>query len=238
MKNCLICFFFLLSYPIWAQQLQFHFDFRHTIDPKINRTNYPSLTFEYFKANDTIGSFLLKIQNDFNGEQKEMGQTFLQVSKSLRYWKPKVFLTLSYSGGLGIAPPSYGFYINNAFGMSLSYPFQWKGTWITTQFGYRYNAFSKPSHDFQLVFYFWKGLINYKLQISGSIVSWSQNRDLGTNFTEGMSGKKFAFFGDPQIWWKLGSKVSVGSRFNLFYHVLTDDHTLQFYPTIGIKTDI
>lgn len=235
MKNWL--FFFLLASGsvTQAQQLQMHYDFRHTIDPERYDKNFPSFSFEYFKEKDTTGSFLLKIQTDFNGEKSNPGQAFLQVSKSVRFWKPKVYLSLNYSGGLGVAPPSYGFYITNAFGLGASYPFQWKGAWLNVGLIYRYNAFAKGSHDVQFSFYFWKGFLNYRLQVAGSIVAWSQNRNEGTDFTLNLSGKKFAFFGDPQIWFKIWKELSVGTRINLFYHVLTEENLLQVYPTIGIK---
>ena len=146
-----------------AQQLQFHYDFRHSIDPAHNSRNFPSLTFEYFKESDTTGAFLLKMQVDFNGEKNSAGKTFLQVSKNLRFWKPKVSLSLNYSGGLGVAPPAYGYYITNAFALGPAYPLQWQGMWLNFGLLYRYNAFPKGSHDAQLNCYFWKGLWQYKL---------------------------------------------------------------------------
>ena len=218
-----------------AQQLQLHYDFRHSIDPEHNPRNFPSLSFEYFKSNDSTGSFLLKMQTDFNGVKSNPGQSFLQVSKNLRFWKPKVYLSLNYSGGLGVAPPAYGYYISNAFGAGLSYPFQWKGAWLSANLMYRYNAFPKGSHDAQLNVYFWKGFFHYKLQAAGSIVAWTENRNQGTDFTKNLSGKKFAFFGDPQIWLNVWKGLSVGSRINLFFHVYSEDNEVQVYPTLALR---
>lgn len=235
MKNLLffpmVCFTLLLE----AQQIQLHYDFRHSIHPRLHSRDFPSLTFEYFKGNDSTGSFLLKMQTDFTGEKGNPGQVFLQVSKSIRFWKPKVFLALNYTGGLGIAPPAYGYYISNSFGAGIGYPFQWKGAFLNVNMGYRYNTFTKPSHDVQLNFYFFKGFFNYKLQTAGSIVAWTQNRDQGIDYTKGMRGKKYAFFGDPQIWLKVKNGISAGSRINIFYHVLTDDNKIQIYPTLALR---
>jgi hypothetical protein len=232
---------FLLSF-CWclagAQQLQVHYDLRHTVDPEWNDRNFLSANFEYFTDKDTTGSFSLKVQADFRGENGNPAQVFMQLSKNFRYWKPKCYLSLGYSGGLGIAPPSFGYYIANSYSAGISYPFAWNGFYCALIGGYRYNAFPKASHDAHLTFYFWKGLLNYRCNISGSIVAWTQNRDLGTDFTKGLSGKKVAFFADPQLWCKLGDRWSLGSRISCFYHVVTDENRIQFYPTMGLKWEL
>jgi hypothetical protein len=218
-----------------AQQFQLHYDFRHSLDPALNRRNFPSMTFEYFKDQDSLGSFLLKMQADFNGEKSNIGQAFFQVSKNLRYWKPKVFLAFHYTGGLGIAPPSFGYHISNSFGVGAAKTVFWKNNVFSIGLLYRYNAFPRGSHDGQLNLFFFRGFFNYRLQVAGSIVAWTQNRDLGIDFTKDLRGKKFAFFGDPQIWWKLRGNCSVGTRVNLFYKVLTEGGQVQVYPTLGLR---
>ncbi|MEJ7644847.1 MAG: DUF5020 family protein [Chryseolinea sp.] len=220
-----------------AQNLQLHYDFRHSMDPAQNDRNFPSFSFEYFKQLDTIGtgSFLFKVQADMNGNRNNLGQVFTQLSQSLRFWKPKLYLTLNYSGGVGLGADYFGFYITNSYGLGISYPFQWKGAWLSANVVYRYNAFDKPSYDPQLTFYFGKGIRDYKIFVAGSFVFWTENRNQGNEYTQGMHGKKFAFFGDPQIWIKVRKGFSVGSRINVFYHLITDDDKVQLYPTIGTK---
>jgi hypothetical protein len=236
MKTVLLLCSLLCALSVQAQQLQLHYDFRHFIDPSLNKRNFASLTYEYFKSNDSTGSFLLKMQTDFSGENSNIGQLFLQVSKNLRYWRPPVYLSLTYSGGLGVAPPSYGYYLTNSFGIGAAYPFQWKGAWFSTSVVYRYNAFPKPSHDAQLTFYFGKGFFQYKLLVAGSLVGWSENRNQGTDFTVGQRGKKIAFFGDPQVWLNVTKTLSVGSRINVYYHTLTTENQVQVYPTLALKS--
>lgn len=228
-----------LALPAVSQNLQLHYDFRHSFDPELNAVNYPSFTFEYFTQVDSgrLGSFLLKLQADLHGEHNNVGQAYTQVSQSLKFWEPKYFISLSYSGGLGVTRDAYGYYISNAYSLGAAHPFSWHGALLATVLQFRYNAFEKPSFDPQFTFYLWKGLFQYKLSVSGSFVFWTQNKDLGIEYTRGLHGKKFAFFGDPQIWVKIIGKVSVGSRLNLFYHVLTGDNTVQFYPTLGAKVE-
>jgi Domain of unknown function (DUF5020) len=229
----------LLLFPliVFSQNLQLHYDFRHTIDPKMNSKNFPTFSFEYFKDIDTMGtgSFLLKINAQLDGMKNNTGQAFTQISQSIKFWKPKVYLSLNYSGGLGVTPDSFGFYISNSFGLGVAYPFQWKGAWVAASLYFRINEFDKTSYDPQLNLYFGKGFFNYKIFAAGSFVFWTQNRNQGNDDTKGLTGKKFAFFGDPQIWFKIKNGFSIGSRINVYYHLLSENDRIQFYPTLGIK---
>lgn len=236
-KWLLILSLLLLQLNGAAQNLQLHYDFRHSLDPALNPENFPSISFEYFKLIDTVGtgSFLIKIQADLKGKGNNIGQVFTQLSQSLRFWKPKLYLYLNYTGGLGVTPSNFGFYIANSYGIGVSYPFQWKGAWLAANLSVRYNAFAKPSYDPQFTFYFGKGLSNWKFFTAGSFVFWTQNNNQGDDYTKDLKGKKFAFFGDPQFWMKIKNGFSIGTRVNVFYHTLTDDDAIQFYPTLGGK---
>jgi hypothetical protein len=235
LKTFSLIFFFSLPFDATAQDIQLHYDLRHSLDPGTNDKNYPSLSFEYFKEIDSLGSFLFKLQSDLKGENNNIGQTFVQLSQTAKFWKPGIYFSLNYSGGLGVAPPSFGYYLTNAFGLGVSYPFQWKGAWLSLNTQYRYTAFKAPSHDVQVTFYLWKGLLNYKLVVAGSIVAWTENRDQGTDGTASLHGKKFAFFGDPQLWYKVKGGLSIGTRANLFYNLIGDENSFKIYPTIGVQ---
>ena len=226
-----------LTISVSAQNLQLHYDFRHSLDPVKNARNYPSLSLEIFKPIDTMGtgSFLGKIQADLNGKGGNTGQVFLQLSQSLRFWKPGIYLYVHFSGGLGVTPGSFGYYIANSYGVGVSYPFQWKGAFLAANLSFRYNAFVRPSYDPQFTFYFGRGISHYRFFTAGSFVFWTENRDHGGNGNGWVKGKKMAFFGDPQIWLNVDKGFSVGTRINVFYHTLTDINQLQSYPTFGLK---
>ena len=66
--------YIFIQHPLVAQNVQLHYDFRHSLDPELNHKNYPSLSFEYFKEWDSLGSSLFKIQSDLNGENYNIGQ--------------------------------------------------------------------------------------------------------------------------------------------------------------------
>lgn len=231
----LVCL--LLSLTGLSQSLQLRYDLRHWTDPSLNPENFPALSFEYFKNIDTLGSgsFLLKFDAQLDGRKNNIGQTFTQITQTIKFWKPKIYLSFTYSGGLGVTTSSYGYYISNSFGIGPAYTFQWKGAWISTGLFFRYSAFDKPSYDSQLNVYFGKGYFNYRLFTAGSFVFWTENRNRGDENTSGFKGKKFAFYGDPQLWIKIKKGLSAGSRVSVYYHVLSTDNRIQFYPSLGLK---
>jgi hypothetical protein len=225
-----------------AQTLQLHYDLRHSIAPAQNPHNFPTLYFEYFKNQDSgqsfikPGSFLFKTQADLLGYKNNIGKFYLQVSQSFRCWKPKIFLSLQYSGGAGITEPKqYSYYIVNTFSAGLSYPFQWKGAWLSAVLNYKYVPYARPSHDFLYTFYWWKGLLNYKLELAGDFSIWTENNNHGDEPTAGLTGKRFFFFAEPQLWFNLGKSLAIGSKVNLYYHVNIREDRLQAFPTVAIR---
>ena len=231
------------SSSVFAQQLQLHYDPRHTIDPEHTKRNFLALYFEYFKSMDSgnafikPGSFLLKAQTEFTGDKNNVGQFYMQISQAFRFWKPKVFLQVQYNGGLGIAEPgSYGYYLTNAFSLGVAHPFQAKGrAFFNVYASYKYTAFQKPSLDIISAFFwlwFWR---NFSNSFSGNFVAWTENRNHGDDFTKDKKGKQFFFYGDPQIWFRLHGGLSAGTRVQLYYHVLSEENQLQAYPSIGVR---
>jgi hypothetical protein len=237
MKFLLLQALMIITLTGWSQNLQLHYDFRHSIDPKLNPKNFPMFSFEYFREIDTsgTGSFLLKLQTDLSGKNNNVSQVFSQLTQTIKFWKPKVYLGFNYSGGLGVTSSSTGFYLVNSLGIGVSYPFQWKGAWVATNLLFRYSAFDSPSYDPQLTVYFGKGFFNYRLFLAGSFTFWTENKNQGNDYTRGLTGKKFAFFGDPQIWYTIRKGFSIGSRTSVFYNLLGENKQIQFYPTIGVK---
>lgn len=242
MKFLIVILLSLLSVGAFSQSLQLHYDFRHTIDSKRNPKNFPTLYFEYYKLLDTgkafikPGSFLLKTQADFTGDQDNIGKYYMQVSQEFRFWKPKFFIDLQYSGGLGITTPrQYSYYILNTYSAGISYPFKIGQAYLSSILFYRYAPYKKPSNDFLYTMYFYRGLFNYKAEFAGDFSIWTENKNHGDEATAGQSGKRFFFFAEPQAWYNINKKFSAGSKINMFYHVNTTDNVLEVYPTAAIR---
>src|SRR5262245_13895883 len=84
-----------------AQEVQLHYDLRHTVDPETNPGNFPSVTFKGFKAL-AFGSFLLKMEGDFDGTRHNLSKVYFEMSQTLRFWTPSIYIHLEYTGGLGV----------------------------------------------------------------------------------------------------------------------------------------
>jgi hypothetical protein len=235
----LLCFLSTLSF---GQSFQLHYNLRHTLDPEHNNKNYPTLYFEYFKNIDTaktpghLGPFLLKTQADFTGDQSNVGQFYVQVFQQFRFWRPKLYLSVQYSGGLGVTDPrQYSYYINNSYSLGVSVPFKLGGAFVSAGLDYKYTAYQRPSGDPFFSFYFWRGLFNYHAEFAGDFTVWTQNRNHGDDLTRDSNDKTMLFFAEPQFWYKLDKDVAIGSKVNLYYHILRTDNSLQVYPTAAIR---
>jgi hypothetical protein len=53
----------LFTTGLSAQNLQLHYDLRHTVDPDQNPHNFPALYYEYFKARDSGHAFIKPAKN-------------------------------------------------------------------------------------------------------------------------------------------------------------------------------
>jgi hypothetical protein len=232
----------VISPSLFSQQLQLHYDPRHWLDPSLCPKNYPTLFFQYFKtqASDSglirPGPFLLQMQCDLLGDNDNIGNFYVQVSQTVRFWRPKIFIEFQYSGGLGIAEPgASGYYITNTYSAGIACPFQWEGTWFSTSLAFAYTAFAAPSRDVRYSLYWWKGLWNYTVDLSGDIQFWTHNRNEGTPGTSNLGGKRVSFYGEPQIWLNISNAFSIGTKINLYYNILTYDATMQVFPTLATR---
>ena len=243
MKYQFLTFLCITSTLAFSQQLELHYDPRHSLDPKRNTKNFTTLYFEYFKSIDSgnsfvrPGSFLLKIQSDLSGEKSNIGKFYMQVSQTFRFWRPNIYIHLQYSGGLGVTEPrQYSYYITNAFSLGVAHPFRrGNNAFFNAYISYKYGAFKKPSHDIILAFFWLKFFSNFKNNFSGNVVSWTDNKNHGDTLTMDLKGKRFSILGDPQLWFTLKKGFSVGTKINLYYHVLTSEDIFQAYPTLGVR---
>ncbi|RZJ56575.1 MAG: DUF5020 family protein [Flavobacterium sp.] len=242
MRHLLHIILYFWSLSLTGQNLQLHFDLQHSTVPSGTTKNHPTLYFDYFNAQDSgkhfikPGSFLFKTQADFTGEKNNIGKFYLQISQTFRCWRPKFFAHLQYSAGAGLTEPrQYSYYIRNTFSVGVSYPFKWGNTWLTALADYRMAAYNKMSHDAMVTVYWWKGLLNYKAEFSGDFSVWTENKNQGDEASRNMHGKRLFFFAEPQLWYKVFPKLSVGSRVSVNYHVLASTNTWQVYPSVGLR---
>ena len=242
MKFLMAAFLCMGPYVAFSQTIQLHYDVRHTIDPKNARKNFPVIYFEYFKNQDSgksfikPGSFLLKTEADLMGDNDNIAKFYTQVSQSFRFWKPKVFLNLQYSGGLGITEPrQYSYYITNNWAAGLSYPFKWGKSFLSALVNFKIVTYARSSRDALIMLYWWKGIWNYTVEFSGDFSAWTENKNHGDSQTKGLSGKRLFFYAEPQFWLNLNGFLALGTKIQMNYHSFTTENVLQLDPSIGLK---
>jgi hypothetical protein len=217
-----------------AQELQLHYDWRHTVDPRNNARDFPALTFKSFKALE-FGSFLLKLEANLDGTQHNVSQGYLEVSQTVRFWKAPVYALGEYSGGLGLFDGgSGGFYIANAYHLGVAYPFQLHGGWASAALAYKHTNFSRASHDPQATLY-WGRPFGRRWAFASTGVFWTQNRNHGDDFTAQLTGKEGAFLVENEVWWRAVGLVSVGSEVRVSRNVYANDGRVLVYPTLGVR---
>lgn len=217
-----------------AQDLQLHYDWRHTVDPRNNARNFPTLTFKSFKALE-FGSFLLKLEANLDGTQHNVSQGYLEVSQSVRFWKAPIYALGEYSGGLGLFDGGGGgFYIANGYHVGVAYPFQMKGGWASAVVAYKHTNFARASHDPQATLY-WGRSFRKRGAFASTGVFWTQNRNHGDDYTASLRGKEGAFLVENEIWWRAVGLVSVGSEIRVSRNVYASDGRVLVYPTLGVR---
>jgi hypothetical protein len=219
---------------VGAQDLQIHYDWRHTIDPRNNPRDFPALTFKSFKGLE-FGSFLLKLEANLDGTQHNISKGYLEVSQTVRFWNAPVYALVEYTGGLGLFEGAGGgYYIQNAYLVGSAYPFAWRGSWANVSLAYKHTNFQRPSHDPQATLY-WGRSIRERWAFASTGVFWTQNRNHGDEFTASLSGKQRSFLIENEIWWRAVGLVSVGTEIRVSRNVYATDGRLLLYPTVGMR---
>jgi Domain of unknown function (DUF5020) len=217
-----------------AQDLQLHYDWRHSIDPRNNPRNFPAITFKSFKALDR-GSFLLKLEADLDGTQHNISKGYMELSQTLRLWNAPVYALGEFSGGLGVFDGAGGgYYIESAYMAGVAYPFAWQGGWGNVSVAYKRTNFIRPSHDPQATLYWGRSFAN-RWTFASTGVFWTQNRNHGDDYTASLSGKRQPFLIENELWWRALGLVSVGTEVRVSRDVYETDGRLLVYPTLGMR---
>ena len=223
-----------------AQNIQFHYDLRNSLNKNIPTTrNYLTTTIEMFKP-DKWGSTFFFIDMDYNQAKGNIGTAYWEIARDFKIGKCPIMPHIEYNGGAGNSQ-GFGFSIANAYLLGASYPFSCGNANFSTYLAYKYNAFAKTSNDVQ-----WTGtwgipLFDNKMTLSGFIDVWTENKDRTGDGNE--SGKRVILLTEPQVWYNVNSKLSLGSEIeisNNFYKLnySTDNYAankLYVFPTIAAK---
>jgi len=212
---------------LFSQNLQFHYDFRHSLDRKnpVPR-NFPVATFEMFKP-DKSGSTFMFVDFEFSGEKGNISGVYAEIARAFKIKDFPVQPHVEFNGGIG-----FGYVVENAYLAGGAYPFNCGNFFFNTYLAYKYHNFAKASHDAQLTFV-WDGkILNDKISIRGFADVWSVNRR-----DQGETGKKPVFYSEPQFWYNVNQHVAIGTEVKLAYNFHWWTSSFKAFPTLGVKYD-
>jgi hypothetical protein len=214
---------FLLS-----QNLQLHYDFRHSLDRKnpIQR-NFFVATFEMYEP-DKLGSTFMFVDFEFSKERGNLNGVYTEIARAFKINDFPFQPHIEFNGGVG-----FGFVVENAYLAGLAYPFKCGNFFFNTYLAYKYHNFAKASHDAQLTFVWDGNILNNKVTIRGFADLWSVNRS-----DNGETGKKNVFYSEPQFWYNINKHFAIGTEIKLAYNFHWWASNFKAYPTLGVKCNL
>lgn len=208
-----------------AQNLQLHFDPRKSLyGEDIASKNYLTATFEMFKP-DKWGSTFMFVDFDFNGDKRNIGLVYTEISRAFKVGDFPLMPHLEYNGGLGS-----GFSIASSYLAGFEYPFQLGNFFMGTYLAYKLIAYPTNSHDVQWTLTWNATFASGKLSLGGFADVWTANKDI----IHGEGGKRVIFLSEPQIWYNFSPNFSIGSEIELSYNFARLDKFTAI-PTIATK---
>lgn len=217
-----------------AQELQLLYDWRHSVDPRNNPRDFPTVTYQTYHAS-SVGAFLLKGQADLDGSRHNMSKVYVEATQTLKFWKPAVFLHLEYTSGLGLFDRATGgYYVDNAYLVGAAHPFRWGGAWASAYVAYRYTNTPRASHDPQLALY-WGKTLGGRWDVTSTGVAWTQNRNRGDAWTDTLHGKRASLLVENGVWYRWARRTAVGARLSVSENAFAADGRLLVYPALGVR---
>ncbi|MEA5063081.1 MAG: DUF5020 family protein [Petrimonas sp.] len=227
-KSLLLILLFVSFTSLNAQNLQLHFDPRNTIyGDEVAPKNYLTATFEMFKP-DAWGSTFMFVDFDFNGDKRNIGLVYAEISRAFKIKDFALMPHLEYNGGLGT-----GFSIPGSYLAGAQYPFKLRNFFMGTYLAYKLNAFAKLSHDVQWTLTWNSAFPTSKVSLCGFLDLWTENKNRAT----GEGGKKLILLSEPQVWYNFTPNFAMGSEIELSYNFVNAFAGSKFYaiPTVAAK---
>lgn len=203
MKRAFLIFALILPELIAAQNLQVLYDFGKD-------RNYVTTTLEMFKP-DKWGStfYFVDFYYDY-GPYKHPSGAYMEIARSLQFWKGPVSAHVEYNGGLGSYPTDNGqmaYPINNAWLLGADYNMHnadFTKT-LTIQTMFKYIMGKQASGQLTAVWglHFFKR----KLSFTGFADFWLEKN---TN-SDGLETYT-TFISQPQLWYNFTEHLSAGSE--------------------------
>ena len=224
MKNKLLLLGILitLSYNLFGQNLQLHYDFGKADNGTENADRgYFTTTLEMFKI-DTLGSTFLFVDMDYDDESG-MSFAYWEIFRTFNIPKVK-FVKLEFGFNDGMFIPA-------AWLAGVNFPIQFANFNCSASAFYRAERYAE-SADFQITGVWFANFLKGRITFTGFADFWSMDdfNDLGER-----EGKRMGFLTEPQLWFNINKSFSIGSELEISKNLFTFDDEFEFMPTLGVK---
>ncbi len=230
-----VCFA-LMGIAAKSQNVQLHYDLGK--DRKIFTS-----TIEMFKP-DKWGSTFFFVDMDYGTKDQGGGNIQSVYGEIARSFKIKEGLALEprveYNGGLLVKnfPGGLkGFEIPNAWLVGVQYTFNNAdfSKILTLQANYKYIK-NVEDATFQITAVWGLHFLNRKLSITGFLDFWKEKHVVFDDNNQA-STKNYVLLTEPQIWYKVLDKLSVGGEIEISNNFAVNDG-FMVNPTIAVKWDL
>lgn len=201
----------VLAVSLMGQNIQLHYDLAED-------RQYPVTFVEMFSP-DNMGSTYWFVTMEYNNGG--MSLAYWEIARHFTLPVQNLSATVQYNDGVA----NFGS-LGYAWLAGISYYFQIGEIGLPVDIMYR-AAQGAQSADFQITTYWGIPFLNEKLSFVGYFDLWSQD--------SGQDEKMLVVLTEPQIWYKLGESLSVGTEFELSHNFLFGETGLQLRPTLGAR---
>lgn len=232
MKTKITKFLFALFFICGAglvqgQNLQVHYDFgkAEDSDTKFNQDReYFTTTLEMFRP-DAMGSSFFFVDFDYNKKSGGASFGYMEIARNFKLGSLPVQLHLEFNDGTAD-------YIQQSWLIGGSYPFKLGPATLTTTVSYKYIDRNEEGPDFQFTQVWFIPLLDGKLTLSGFLDIWTTDdfNDKGER-----DGKKMVLLTEPQFWFNINEKFSIGTEIEISHNFITNDGDFEIMPTAAVK---
>ena len=200
MKKYTILVFLVFTMSVMSQNLQVLYDFGKD-------RNYVTTTLEMFKP-DKWGStfYFVDFYYDF-GPEKHPSGAYMEIARSLQFWKGPISAHVEYNGGLGSFPAGadqFAYPINNAWLIGADYNLNNKDFSKTLTIQALFKHIVGKQESAQLTAVWGLHFFKRKLSFTGFADFWLEDNAAQTTST--------VFLTQPQLWYNFTDNLSAGTE--------------------------
>jgi hypothetical protein len=235
MKSNFIFIFLLIPFIASSQNFQLHYDFGKPENG--TPRNFFVSTFEFYHP-DSLGYTYMFVDFTYDANSPSNGVSSGYFEISHEFYMPwfrdskalrQLGFHIEYNGGSAITTNdsiTYGFNLAKSWLTGFGYPVHLGKFTLNSMVLYKYVQ-DASSPDFQITFAWFQMLFRNKITLSGFFDFWTVDNK--------SDSKNLVIYGEPQIWYNIYRKFSVGSEFKISKNFYPESKRVEVFPTVALK---